>query len=432
MALANTSLIVFFKITFPNIPIFQNILVVSILISFLFYIRRVSYELFFFKYKFDHNGLNIKSGIFYKKDYCIHYKNILGGTYSQPLFYRFFSTFSLTIFLPDTGDNKHLKLPIVTSNEKIYIDRYIYNYDIKLAKNSRNQQKALHIYKPVSINRIIYSSLFSLNYFYAITIFFLFSDVMEYFKMDLKNIVKSMYVGNRFLVIIFIILFISFSSILKQYLSFSQFKLYNYTDSLEISNGVLKKETLKMKKKAVKGVLITTSIGQRFLHLSSVKAILLNSKNKESEVKLEYILPYQKKEDIKNNINEIFYNSSLYYDDINHYSDYIYKRILIISILISINFFNIFQYGNRGILIISFVIIATLIGYWLLNSILSKFKIDNKQIQIHSGILVRRIYLLEKETLEWKKTYLIGSHIKIFKVGIKVDSLKKFTFVKFR
>ncbi|EPI03843.1 hypothetical protein D920_00277 [Enterococcus faecalis 13-SD-W-01] len=424
MILGNISLLTFLKLTLPTLYYLQNILIMGMVISFLFYIKRILAEIYFFQYTFFSDHVEILSGIWYKKNYSIDYTNISGANWSQPYFYRLFNVFKLVLFLPDTGDNKKQEIPIISRYEKEIIDKQLY---LSLHETNYLQEnlESFIVYKPVPIKTIVYSSFITLNYLYLLTIFFFLSDVFNYFNINLFNIVNKFFYSNIYLGVISIFLLSCVSAILKQFLSFYKFSVRDYRHYLEVTNGIVKNSAVKIKKDSITGLVVSSSLGQSILRLASVKAIVLNSETEDKQIKLDYFLPYQRQRDLKDKIQNIFPDNHLL--DYNFSYNFFKPRLFIIVSFILLTF-GIFSIGSPFYVYL-LVFIFEFILFRILNIVLTKIRIDQNKICISTGIITRKHYFLDISSLEWKKNIQLGNNINLNRIGIKIHRLSKFRFI---
>lgn len=421
--ISNLSLMFFLELTFPRISFIPVFLKFGIVMSFIFYILRLLTELIFFNYVFMDDSILVQTGIFFKKEFSIKYSDITGANWSQPLFFRIFGTFKLTIFLPDTGDNKTLEIPIVTSKEKIHIDSLIYTDDT--SQVSEFDCCLTKAYKPVSIKKIIQSSLLTLNYFYVVTIFFTLSDILDLFNIDLFLLFERFLTNNIYLFSILLIVSSIISSIIKQLISFYKFSLYDYDNFLEVSNGILKTSSTRIKKNSIKGLVICSTFGQTILRLSSVKAIVLNSDTVDDQVKVNYILPFENNNEIWNFIEKVLPNRI--FCKPKFHLNYFFVRVSILFFLSGLNLITVVYKSQIDVFFLLIIInLFILLGTKLS---LNRLILSKDNIEIHTGLFNRKTFLLDSEVLEWTYTIKINSKIKIIKIGVKLNKLKRFTFI---
>ncbi|MBX9119736.1 PH domain-containing protein [Enterococcus faecium] len=421
--ISNLSLMFFLELTFPHLTFIPMFLKFGLMMSFIFYILRLLTEIIFFKYVFMNDSISIQSGILLKKEFSIKYSDITGANWSQPLFFRLFNTFKLTLFLPDTGDNKTLEIPIVTAKEQIHIDSFIYTDNaLPLTKSGSNFTKA---YKPVSIKKIIQSSFLTLNYFYIVTIFFSLSDILELFDVDLFLLTDRFLTNNIYLFSVLVLIFSIFASIIKQLISFYKFSLYDFDNFLEVSNGILKTSSTKIKKNSIKGLVICSSLGQTILRLSSVKAIVLNSDTIDDQIKVNYILPFENNSEIWGFVEKVLPNKI--FCNPEYKANYFFVRITILFFLAAINLITVIY--NSHLLVYSVLIIFNLVVLLITKLCLNHLILSKDNIVLFTGLFNRKTFLLDPEVLEWTYTLNITRQIKVIKIGVKLNKLKKFTFI---
>ena len=322
-------------------------------------------------------------------------------------------------------------IPIITKKEREKIDKYIYKIP-----NSNNGDEGIKtnldekkIYKPVSIKKIVYSSFVTLNYLYVMTIYFFISDFLEYFGVDLSKLMRQFTEKqNKFLVILLIAILSCLSSVLKQFISFSKYKLYDYGMYLEISNGIVKNASMKIKKAAITGLVITCSLGQALMKLSSVKAIVLNAESEDHQIKTNYILPYQKEDELKTNISLILPEFKM--DQYIFWSQYTAIRIIFLVVLCMLNLIIVFHYNS--IIFLVLLLLFDIIVFVFSNCCLTKVSNTPSKILISTGIISRKNYLLNKDSVEWIHSIKIGSKFQFGRIGVKISKLKKISCINFR
>ncbi|MFW4406829.1 PH domain-containing protein [Lactiplantibacillus paraplantarum] len=404
-----------------------------VLNSVVFFIYRVTLEMFFLFYNIKDNSIHIKSGIFFKKDYNLNYNDFSSLSFHQPIFFRIFNVFQAQIALPSTADNAFVLLPIITMVEKNFLESKVYGQVTEARINETGESSDLFlnkVYRPVPLKKIISSSFVTLNYFYIVTIYLYFSELLEHFNIKIDNVLKNLILIKKYdvLLIFLFILLAAFAAIFKQFITYFKLRLIDHRDYVELENELFKTEKITIRKKDLTGYVITTTIGQAFQHLTSMKAIAWNAYVTDNKVNVNTILPYQEQKELKAKINEIFPKFKINRDV--PFFQLTKTRIVFILILTILTASAIIKIKNPYI--IFFVLIIDFILCLTLKVITAKITSNETYIFMSIGILKRKNYIIKKAALEWEKnvTFLGLLHYK--KVGIKMEKLRKFSFLFFK
>ena len=388
---------------------FKALVAISIILSIFTLIN----QLLFFFWKFDGEKLILNHGIFFKKRVILSKNNIKGLQIVTPWYFKPFKLYSLKIKLPSVGDSESIKFPVINETELLEFQTW---YGEEETENIREKKKNL-----VNINiwRLIMSSIFTLNYLYLLTILDFLDKGLKYFNISLFDILFSHYKNRLFLCIIVFSGIIS--SFIKQFLDYYYLEVYIDNHNINMRNGLLSSEYIKIKLKDVIGYKVSQNIGQKLLGLWSLKVIVINYNVTGGVSKVAHILPFSTIKEIKLFEYEIYGENTFILEENINQSYYNLQNIVLLILCIVSGFLSIYW--------LMLVILLYLVLKVLYNR---KYEVKGANLILKSSFITNTSTIIEKKNIEWKEIISLFSKVNYLRIAYTYNPLKVFRCLEMR
>ncbi|MCM6841519.1 PH domain-containing protein [Lactococcus lactis] len=388
---------------------FNTLVAISIILSIFTLIN----QLLFFFWEFDGENLIVNSGIFFKKRVVLSKGNIKGVQMVTPWYFKPFKLYSLKIKLPSVGDSESIKFPVINETELMVFQTWYGDEETEsikeIGKNLVN----------INISRLIVSSIFTLNYLYLLTILDFLDKGLKYINISLFNILFSHYRNILFLCLIAFCGILS--SFIKQFLDYYYLEVYIDNHNINVRNGLLSSEYIKINLNDVIGFKISQNIGQKLLGLWSLKVIVINYNITGGVSKVTHILPFSTIKEIKQFEYEIYgINTFIIEENINQsYHNIQNIALLILCIASGLS-------STYWLMLVIFIFINLKI---LWNR---KYKIDGTNLILRSSFIANSSTIIEKNNIEWKEVISLFSKVNYLRIAYTYNPLKVFRCLEMR
>lgn len=362
-------------------------------------------------YIIDSEGINLKKGVFFRKNINISYDKINAIDYSQSLLERIIGIKTLKIDTGSTIQAENPEIVIIEDDDKIIeIENEIKSYMNKDKKEVIEEEKTSNIdieYK-FDLGKMILYSILSVMPLCLLAFAFVFT-----LSISLLVIKEFLYLGIL-LVCLVILIFISiFGSIIHQFLYNYNYEIEKNEDYIFINHGLFTRyhNTLPIKK--VKAIIIEQNIVKRMFGFASVKIEVVGFGRTEEQA-TNLLFPLIKLNEINNYLSNMLPNFTYVEPNIKskYFRFYLFIPSIFIIGLISV-LLAFYPLINNQIYLLGVFLIGTFMYLlMLLNQMLSYsnsgLSVLDDRIIISNGSFTKRMIILSIKSmigLEKKDTY---------------------------
>ncbi|MBA8777365.1 PH domain-containing protein [Staphylococcus schleiferi subsp. coagulans] len=351
-----------------------------------------------YKYKVNKDNILLIHGYFIKHSKIIYFDQIKETNEYQPLLYKPFNLYSLSLYTESNIYGGSIKLELLSQKQLL-------NIYIKLYKNHPSNLSSTHHYDYVVSQKLLFLGSFSiLNLLFFYLILDSFSNKLKKYlriDFDLLNF-WNLALSSTMLFLLFLIIYMFLGTIfnyVKTLLTYGNHKVQISDKNIQIKKGILKYTQETITKERIQAVIIKSSLIQRFFNITKVE-IISNKEEKNSEkVVTNVVFPFVHKNNLEKLLFKLLpdFNSNLELKKISKKS-ILFKLSRPILILIPLYYlvelvFPVF------LKIYTLIFIIIILGQ-LISGLFTKYSLNSNYIVFRKSNIVTNMYIIPNKNIE--------------------------------
>lgn len=256
-------------------------------------------------YEINNGLIQIKYGVFQKKQNSIPLHEIQNITWRTPFYYKWFSLTSLRLETSTTNDRatiqlEALKVDLAKQIEELATlkqEKVEPENEITSETNSNFIDKKSELAQPMSQNRTVHytpskkdvlkASFLSFSFLGLIPIIVIgYMQIEKFINIDKQvegvfSVITSSWIFITLAIILLIIIAISFG-VIQTYLKYGKYEISSNSERIFIISGILNEKTFSVQKKNVQAIRVSQSPLKKLLNFTDIKLISAGSDNEKS------------------------------------------------------------------------------------------------------------------------------------------------------
>ena len=385
-------------------------------------------------YELRENEINCKRGVFFKRNSVLKYSKMQAINKKQNIIQRLFGIAVLTVDSGSTNTAFQAEITIIEKEQTVdnllkTLKQHQLNKNVDSNTPSNEDNTSLfednkNLYSFTSKRKIIYSILNSVSVLVVNIIFLLLFLIST---LEFLSIITAHIDNNDIIVIITsislalggIVLFAVIGNILCAFIGYYKFNIYKTKNSLEISYGLIVKNSNSLELKKIKAVKINQSLIKRIFGFVSISLEVIGygqagNNNNNNNANIGILLPLCKLSEVTDYLNSILpnYVPLKQTSKSKSFLPYVCWTILFSSLVfifigfVSLTYMNAYNVAYNIIesYIMSLLILyAVVLLYIFLTNTLeyktTSVSADDNKITIYRGGIHKTIAVIQKENL---------------------------------